>query len=77
MTKTKREANKVMGGSLDTTLNIKDKYDESIVEEIDIFEEVPSLGLIPSLDEIRKAIAKSNFDKAPGPSGITTNAFKN
>ena len=71
-----KENAKVFQKHLTKVLNKVDEYDPTILEEIDTIEEDPSLGLVPSTDEIKRALVKMKLDKAPGPSGITTNAFK-
>jgi hypothetical protein len=51
-------------------------YNQASIDEMEQRPTREDLGLPPTIEELKKAIARSNRDKAPGETGIPAEAFK-
>mmetsp|Transcript_1492 Transcript_1492/g.2308 ORF Transcript_1492/g.2308 Transcript_1492/m.2308 type:complete len:395 (+) Transcript_1492:893-2077(+) len=75
--KTDTDNAQILNAHFQSLFNSKVQVDPTVLDSLPQHSIAHELGTIPTASDIKKAIAKMSYDKAPGQSGLTTDMIKN
>ena len=75
--KTDTDNAQILNDHFQSLFNSGVQVDPTVLDSLPQHNIAHELGTVPTANEIKKAIAKMSYDKAPGQSGLTTDMVKN